>query len=189
MTYHFHVKNSKAKSISISCFSPTTRLQLRSNCSFRISSFKTNYQIMSLPADKLIYFARCTQNGDRPTYIILALGWGLGNRSWSWSWLSSLFKCNLILLSFPHMQLQTSLVCLFSIKKFGAGLSTTRPTRPRPRPRPRSTSTSKKCQTVGRAWNCHYSVSIASFTGSRIKNGKCVGKCSLNFQLILMCDN
>lgn len=31
------------------------------NFSFRIS-FKTNYQIMSLPADKLIYFAPCTQN-------------------------------------------------------------------------------------------------------------------------------
>lgn len=43
------------------------------NFSFRIS-FKTNYQIMSLPADKLIYFAPCTQNRDSPTCIILALG-------------------------------------------------------------------------------------------------------------------
>lgn len=29
---------------------------------------------MSLPADKLIYFAPCTQNWDSPTCIILALG-------------------------------------------------------------------------------------------------------------------
>lgn len=29
---------------------------------------------MSLPADKLIYFAPCTQNRDSPTCIILALG-------------------------------------------------------------------------------------------------------------------